>query len=106
MKYISTRGQGQPKDFQDVLLAGLADDGGLYVPESLPQFSPEKIRSLKGLPYNRLAFEIIKPFVGGTIADDKLRQMIDESYDEFSHQAVAPLQQLGSNQWVMELFHG
>ncbi len=106
MKYISTRGQGQTKDFQDVLLAGLADDGGLYVPESLPTFSAEKIRSLKGLPYNQLAFEIIKPFVGGTIADDKLKQMIDESYDEFSHQAVAPLQQLGNNQWVMELFHG
>lgn len=106
MKYISTRGQGQSKDFQEVLLAGLADDGGLYVPETLPHFSTEKIRALKGLPYNQLAFEIIHPFVGGTIADDKLKQMINESYDEFSHQAVAPLQQLGSNQWVMELFHG
>ncbi|WP_066016318.1 threonine synthase [Endozoicomonas atrinae] len=106
MKYISTRGQGHTKDFQDVLLAGLADDGGLYVPETLPQFSTEKIRSLKGLPYNQLAFEIIQPFVGGTIEDNKLRQMIDDSYTEFSHQAVAPLQQLGANQWVMELFHG
>ncbi len=106
MKYISTRGQGQTKDFQDVLLAGLADDGGLYVPETLPQFSAEKIRALKGLPYNQLAFEVIQPFVGGTIEDDKLRQMIDDSYAEFSHQAVAPLQQLGANQWVMELFHG
>ena len=70
MKYISTRGQGQTKDFQDILLAGLADDGGLYVPETLPQFSTEAIRSLKGLPYNQLAFEIIQPFVGGTIEND------------------------------------
>ncbi|WP_299734372.1 threonine synthase [uncultured Endozoicomonas sp.] len=106
MKYISTRGQGEPKDFQGVLLAGLAEDGGLYVPESLPQFSADKIRSLKGLPYNELAFEVIKPFVGGTIADDKLQQMINDSYGAFSHKAVAPMQQLDSNQWVMELFHG
>ncbi|MGO0306763.1 threonine synthase [Endozoicomonas acroporae] len=106
MKYISTRGQGHTKDFQDVLLAGLADDGGLYVPETLPQFSAETIRSLKGLPYHQLTFEIIQPFVGGTIPDDKLRQMIDDSYAGFSHQAVAPLQQLGANQWVIELFHG
>ncbi|USE39046.1 threonine synthase [Endozoicomonas sp. SCSIO W0465] len=106
MKYISTRGQGHSKDFQDVLLAGLADDGGLYVPETLPQFSAEKIRSLKGLPYHQLAFEIIQPFVGGTIEDDKLRQMIDDSYAGFSHQAIAPLHQLSASQWVMELFHG
>ncbi|MGB0360075.1 MAG: threonine synthase, partial [Endozoicomonas sp.] len=106
MKYISTRGQGEPKDFQDVLLAGLAADGGLYVPEFLPQLSEAKIRSLKGLPYNELAFEIIKPFVGDTIADEQLHQMINQSYASFSHKAIAPLQQLDSNQWVMELFHG
>ncbi len=106
MKYISTRGQGKSKDFQEALLAGLADDGGLYVPESLPQFSPDKIRSLRGLPYNELAFEIIKPFVGGTIDDKILRQLINDSYDTFDHAAVAPMQQLDHNQWVMELFHG
>ena len=106
MRYISTRGQGETKTFQEVLLAGLADDGGLYVPESLPQFSEDKIRSLKGLPYNELAFEIIQPFVNGEIKDQDLKRLIDDSYDAFDHQAVAPLQQLGSNQWVMELFHG
>lgn len=106
MKYISTRGQGEPRNFKDVLLAGLAEDGGLYVPESLPEFSPEKIRSLRGLPYNELAFAIIHPFVGGTIADADLKKMIDQSYQAFNHTAVAPLQQIGSNQWVMELFHG
>ena len=106
MKYISTRGQGGEKSFQDVLLAGLAEDGGLYVPAELPQFSEEKIRSLRGLPYNELAFEVIKPFVAGEIADDKLKQMIDDSYAEFAHEAVAPLTQIGSNEWIMELFHG
>lgn len=106
VKYISTRGQGHTKNFQDILLAGLANDGGLYVPETLPQFSAEKIRSLKGRPYNQLAFEVIQPFVGGTIEDNKLRQMIDDSYTKFNHQAVAPLHQLSTNRWVMELFHG
>ena len=106
MRYISTRGRGESKSFQDVLLAGLADDGGLYVPETLPTFSKEKIRSLKGLPYNELAFEIIKPFINGEIPDQDLKQLIDDSYNAFDHQAVAPLQQLGQNQWVMELFHG
>ena len=111
MKYITTRGSSdqQEKSFQDVLLAGLASDGGLYVPKELPQFSAEQIRQLRGLPYNELAFEIIKPFVGGDIADEALKQMIDDSYEAssiFSHKAVAPLQQLDSNEWVMELFHG
>ena len=106
MNYISTRGQGDSKSFQDVLLAGLAPDGGLYLPETLPTFSHEEIRSFSGLPYNELAFNIIQPFVGGTIADEPLRQMIDDSYATFNHQSVAPLQQLGTNQWVMELFHG
>ncbi|MGI9279280.1 MAG: threonine synthase [Endozoicomonas sp.] len=106
MKYISTRGNGGQKGFKDVLLAGLAEDGGLYVPAELPQFSPDKIRSLRGLPYNELAFEVICPFVGGEIEDDKLKELIDDSYSTFDHQAVAPLTQLGSNEWVMELFHG
>ncbi|KEQ18034.1 threonine synthase [Endozoicomonas numazuensis] len=106
MKYISTRGQGGEKSFQEVLLAGLAEDGGLYVPAELPQFDLEKIRSLRGLPYNELAFEVIKPFVAGDIPDAKLKEMIDDSYAAFSHEAVAPLTQLKSHQWVMELFHG
>lgn len=106
MKYISTRGTGEERSFQEVLLAGLADDGGLYVPSELPQFSPEKIRSLRGLAYNELAFEVIKPFVAGEIPDDVLKTLIDDSYSTFAHQAVAPLQQLDNNEWVMELFHG
>ncbi|WP_422410371.1 MULTISPECIES: threonine synthase [unclassified Endozoicomonas] len=106
MKYISTRGQGGEKSFKEVLLAGLAEDGGLYIPAELPQFDQDKIRSLRGLPYNELAFEVIKPFVAGEIPDPKLKEMIDDSYATFAHEAVAPLTQLKSHQWVMELFHG
>ena len=106
MKYISTRGQGETRSFREVLLAGLADDGGLYVPENLPVLSHEKIRSLADLPYSELAFEIIQPFVGEEIATDTLRKLIKESYASFSHRAVAPITQLEHNHYVMELFHG
>ena len=106
MKYISTRGGGEPQNFEQVLLTGLAPDGGLYVPEKLPQFSNELIASWSGLPYNELALEIIRPFVADTIPEDDLRRCIDESYAEFSHRAIAPLAMLDSNEWVLELFHG
>lgn len=106
MKYISTRGQGETRSFREVLLAGLADDGGLYVPESLPTLSHEQIRSLRNLPYNELAFEIIQLFVGEEIAPNTLCQLIDDSYSTFSHKAVAPIIQLEHNHYVMELFHG
>ena len=119
MEYITTRSsygqsKAETKGFQDVLLTGLASDGGLYVPAELPQFSKEAIRQLRGLPYNELAFKIIKPFVGGEIDDTTLKQLIDDSYStttgfeqsSFSHRAVAPLHQIGSNEWIMELFHG
>jgi threonine synthase len=106
MRYISTRGSAPSMNFEEVLLAGLARDGGLYVPESLPKFSPDQIRAMRGLPYNLLAFEIIQPFVTGCIEDADLKRLIDESYAEFRHAAVAPLVQLDTNQWVLELFHG
>ncbi|MCK5894654.1 MAG: threonine synthase [Endozoicomonadaceae bacterium] len=106
MKYISTRGTAPVLDFESVLLAGLASDGGLYVPEQLPQFIPEQITKFAGLSYAGLAFEIMAPFVGGTIPDNTLRAIIDETYAGFRHSAVAPLIQIGSNEWVMELFHG
>ncbi|MEE4203323.1 MAG: threonine synthase [Halieaceae bacterium] len=106
MRYISTRGSAPSMNFEEVLLAGLARDGGLYVPESLPKFSPDQIRAMRGLPYNLLAFEIIQPFVAGCVEDADLKRLIDESYAEFRHAAVAPLVQLDTNQWVLELFHG
>ena len=106
MKYISTRGQAPKLDFADVLLAGLASDGGLYVPEQLPRFTPEEIASWAGLSYAELAFKVIKPFVEGSIEEADLKRMIDDTYAAFNHSAVAPLKELGSNEWVLELFHG
>nr|WP_067286216.1 threonine synthase [Marinobacterium profundum] len=106
MKYISTRGQAPALNFEEVLLAGLASDGGLYVPETLPTFSTEEIASWAALPYHELAFKVIQPFVSDCIDDADLKKMVDETYAAFDHSAVAPLVQLGSNEWVLELFHG
>ncbi len=106
MKYISTRGNAPMLNFDEILLAGLASDGGLYVPEVIPKFSEGEIRDMSSLNYSELAFTIIKPFVGGVIPDSELRRMISEAYSVYSHKDVAPLIQLGDNQWVLELFHG
>lgn len=106
MRYISTRGDAPVLNFADVLLAGLASDGGLYVPESLPKFSKDEIASWAGLSYSELAFKVIKPFVDDCIDDADLKTMIDDSYATFKHQAVAPLVQIDSNEYVLELFHG
>ncbi|MCJ8298722.1 MAG: threonine synthase [Pseudomonadales bacterium] len=106
MRYVSTRGQAPELNFEEVLLAGLASDGGLYVPKQLPVFSAAEIASWAGLNYAQLAFKIISPFVGGSISDADLTVMIDETYAGFDHSAVAPLKELGTNEWVLELFHG
>lgn len=106
MKYISTRGEAPALSFEEVVLTGMATDGGLYVPETLPQFSTEEIASWVGLPYNELAFKIIAPFVDGELSDNDLRGIIDRSYATFRHQAIAPLVQTGHNEWVLELFQG
>jgi len=106
VKYISTRGDAPELEFEDVLLAGLASDGGLYVPKDLPHYSLDTIRSWRGLPYSKLAFKIIQPFVGGAIDDAALQQMLDETYASFGHKAVAPLVQLDSDEYVLELFQG
>lgn len=107
MKYISTRGSAPALSFEDVLLTGLAPDGGLYVPEVLPRFTHEEIASWAGLPYADLAFNVMYPFVEGSIPEDDFREMLRDTYEgSFAHKAVAPLAQLGRNEWVMELFHG
>ena len=106
MKYVSTRGEAPVLAFDDVLLAGLASDGGLYVPEEWPRFSQEELSSMAGMSYAEIAYQVIRPFVGGTIADNDLAHMIDETYAGFGHAAVAPLKQIGSNDWLMELFQG
>ncbi|GAB2196034.1 threonine synthase [Sessilibacter sp. MAH4] len=106
MKYISTRGQAPTLNFEDVVLTGLASDGGLYVPETLPKFSAEEIQSWAGLSYQELAFKVMKPFVTETLNDEELKGLIDKSYATFRHDAIAPLVQLGKNEWVLELFQG
>ncbi len=106
MKYISTRGASPALSFEDVLLTGLAPDGGLYVPETLPHFTVEEIASWKGLPYAELAFKVMYPFVEGEIPEADFKEMVQETYSVFGHKAVAPLVQLDANEWVMELFRG
>lgn len=107
MKYISTRGKAESLDFEGVTLTGLARDGGLYVPEALPQFSADQIRGMRGKPYAEVAFQVMQPFVAGSVSDAELKAMLDATYgDAFRHPAVAPMVQLGSNEWLLELFHG
>lgn len=106
MRYISTRGQAPTLEFDDVLLAGLASDGGLYLPETWPQFSMDDIRALRGLSYSDLAVRVMTPFLGGRIDPDAFAEMVTDAYREFDHSAVAPLKQLDTNLWLMELFHG
>jgi len=106
MKFISTRGDAPPLNFEEVVLTGLASDGGLYVPEKLPSFSKAEIASWAGLDYQTLAFNIIAPFVDGEIPDSDLKAIIDKAYAGFRHDAIAPLVQTGHNEWVLELFQG
>ena len=106
MKYISTRGVAPELNFEQVLLAGLASDGGLYVPKTLPRFSREDFESWKGLAYDELAFEILKPFVDDSIPPADFKAILKDTYATFSHADVAPLVPLQDNEWVLELFHG
>ncbi|MFT6791779.1 MAG: threonine synthase [Cellvibrionaceae bacterium] len=106
MKYISTRGQAPALSFEEVILTGLASDGGLYVPDTLPEFSQREIASWAGLEYQDLAFKIIAPFVNAEIADADLKRIIKKSYAGFRHTAIAPLIQTAHNEWVLELFQG
>ena len=106
MKYVSTRGAAQPLDFEEVMLAGLARDGGLYVPEDWPTFNEDEISAMAGLPYAEVAFRVMLPFIGGTVPEDELKALINDAYNGFSHNAVAPLVQADSNLFIAELFHG
>jgi len=106
VKYISTRGNSPALDFEQVLLTGLAEDGGLFVPESLPRFSAGDIEAMAGLSYPDLALRIIRSFVGESIPENDLAEILQDCYRDFRHGAVAPLVQLGPNEWVLELFHG
>ncbi len=106
MRYISTRGEAPPLGFEDVLLTGLASDGGLYVPEHWPSLELDEITALQSRPYWEVAARIMQPFVGEDVPREELREIALETYRNFGHPAVAPLVQIGHDQWVLELFHG
>ncbi len=106
MEYQSTRGRAPVLGFEDVLLTGLATDGGLYVPTAWPQLSPDALEALAGRSYAEVATAVMRPFVDGAIEDDAFAAMVRACYADFDHAAVAPLKQLDANLWVMELFHG
>jgi threonine synthase len=106
LRYISTRGEAPILGFCDALLAGLARDGGLYLPETWPVLDRETVAEFAGKPYWQVAEEVVAPFVGGEIDADVLRRMLQEAYRSFDHPAVVPLVQLGDNLFVQELFHG
>ncbi len=106
MKYISTRGKAPALSFEDVVLQGLASDGGLYVPEFLPKFDSAKIAQMRNMTYEEIFFEVTEHFVVGEIDSETYKKIIAKSYKNFSHSAIAPLKQLSQNEFLLELFHG
>lgn len=107
MRYISTRGAAPARDFDGVLLAGLAEDGGLFVPETWPVFSSAELRAMRGLPYAELAARVMAPFVcGGAVTMPDLQDMCRAAYRGFDRAAVVPLVQLEAGLFALELFHG
>ncbi len=106
MTYVSTRGRAPVLDFEATMLTGLARDGGLYVPATVPVMSAAEIAALAGLPYEDIAFRVIRPFIGDAFDDATLRESITRAYAGFEHPARAPLKQLGANHFLLELFHG
>ena len=106
MKYISTRGNVSEVGFIDAVLMGLATDGGLLVPEKIPQIPAEKLQAMSQLTYQELAYEIISYYVDGEIPENELKELIEKSYGTFRHPEVTPVQKVKDNMYVLELFHG
>ena len=106
LKYVSTRGLAPALEFEDVLLAGLARDGGLFMPATWPQLPESTIAGFAGRPFHEVAVEVIAPFTGGAISRTDLTAMAKAAYASFGHPAVTPLVQIDRDTWVLELFHG
>ncbi|MFA5988864.1 MAG: threonine synthase [Sphingomonas sp.] len=106
MRYVSTRGRAPALDFAAVTLAGLASDGGLYVPDHWPSFSAADIAAMRGLSYVDTAVQVMAPFTEGVIGREELRTLCTQAYGRFSHGGVAPLVQVDAQHWLLELFHG
>jgi threonine synthase len=106
MRYISTRGNAPPQTFAEILLAGLAPDGGLYMPEAWPKIPANEISAFAGKPYGAVALAILKRFVGDSFSEHELKTDIDAAYRSFDNDLVAPLMRMGQEEWLLELFHG
>ncbi|MHC8350429.1 threonine synthase [Pseudomonas sp. RT4P38] len=106
MRYVSTRNSAVQVNFEKVVLSGIAEDGGLFVPLELPLFEPRDIANWSTLPYDELAYRVISPFVGEAISEADLKRVLKEAGSDFSHRSLAPLHQVDRNEWVLELFHG
>ena len=106
VQYVSTRGGAPALRFDDAMLAGLARDGGLYVPETWPRLNADEIRSLAGKSYAEQVMTVTRPLISGAIPEDDLATMVEQAYADFNHAAVVPLKQLSANSWLLELFHG
>lgn len=106
MKYISTRGSAPDLSFEEAMLTGLARDGGLYVPATIPQMSTGDIAALAGLSYEETAFRVMRPFIGDSFTDEEFHDIIARAYAGFNHDARAPLVQLAPGHFLLELFHG
>jgi threonine synthase len=106
MRYISTRGQAPALSFEDAMLTGLARDGGLYVPETIPTISHADVAALAGLSYEEVAFRIMRPFVSDSFSDAEFTDIIARAYANIAHEARAPLVQITPNHFLLELFHG
>ena len=106
MEYISTRGSAPALDFAGATLAGLAPDGGLFVPREWPRFTEAEIAGMVGLPYAELAARVMQPFVGDCLSPERLLELTRAAYGRFAHAAVTPLKQLDQQHWLLELFHG
>ncbi|MEH6830752.1 MAG: threonine synthase [Sulfitobacter sp.] len=106
MRYISTRGTAPILSFEEAMLTGLARDGGLYVPETIPQLSHADIAAMAGQSYEQVAYTVMRPFIGDTFSDDEFRDLIAKAYAGFGHESRAPLKELAPNHFLLELFHG
>jgi threonine synthase len=106
MRYISTRGAAPVLNFGEAMMTGLARDGGLYVPETVPTMTHSEIAALAGLPYEEIAYRVMRPYIGDIFGDVEFKVLLSNAYKGFGHTARAPLVQLGPNHFLLELFHG
>ena len=106
MRYVSTRGSAPVLNFEEALLTGLARDGGLYVPETIPTLSREDLAEMATMSYEDVAFKVMRPFIGDTFTDAEFKQLIANAYAGFNHTVRAPLVQLDQGHFLLELFHG